>query len=75
MSWRVEMRGENRVEESETMLRVQKIQSDWPRSARQLGQRKSDDNKPGDSTSTTQDYIKEGGLGQVGMSHRAKYRM
>ena len=40
MGWRVEMRGEDRVEESETMLRVQKIQSDRLRSARQLGQRK-----------------------------------
>jgi hypothetical protein len=29
----------DRVEESETMLRVLRKNSDWPRSARQLGQR------------------------------------
>jgi hypothetical protein len=32
-------RGVDRVEESETMLRVLEKNSDWPRSARQLGQR------------------------------------
>jgi hypothetical protein len=53
MNWRVEIRGENRVEESETMLRVLQNKSDWPRSARQLGQKNPNDNKTGDFTSTT----------------------
>ena len=47
------MEGEDRVEESETMLRVLRGQSDWPRSARQLGQRNPNDNKAKDSTPTT----------------------
>jgi hypothetical protein len=41
-------RGENRVEESETMLRVLQSKSDWPRSARQLGQWNPNDIKAGD---------------------------
>jgi hypothetical protein len=36
------------VEESETMLRVLRSKSDWPRSARQLGQRNPNDNKARD---------------------------
>ena len=53
MSWQVEIRGENRVEESKMILRVFQNKSDWPRSARQLGQRNPNDNKAGDFTSTT----------------------
>ena len=48
MSWWVEMEGEDRVEESETMLRVLWSWSGWPRSARQLGQRNPNDNTAGD---------------------------
>jgi hypothetical protein len=43
----------DRVEESETLLRVLWSKSDWPRSARQLGQRNPNDNKARDFTSTT----------------------
>jgi hypothetical protein len=35
------------------MLRVLRSKSDWPRSARQLGQRNPNDNKAADSTATT----------------------
>jgi hypothetical protein len=48
-----DMRDRDRVEESETMLRVLRNKSDWPRSARQLGQRNPNDNKAGDCTATT----------------------
>jgi hypothetical protein len=48
MNWRVEMRGGERVEESKTMLRILRSKSDWPSSARQLGQRNPNDNKAGD---------------------------
>jgi hypothetical protein len=41
------MREESRVEESKTMLRVLRSKSNWPRSARQLGQRNPNDNKAG----------------------------
>jgi hypothetical protein len=41
------------MEESETMLRILRSKSDWPRSARQLGQRNPNDNKAGDCTVTT----------------------
>jgi hypothetical protein len=53
MSWRVDIEGRSRVEESETMLRVLQNKSDWPRSARQPGQRNPNDNKAGDCTVTT----------------------
>jgi hypothetical protein len=49
-----EERDRDRVEESKTMLRVLQNWSDWPRSARQLGQRIPNDNKAGDLHS---DYL------------------
>jgi hypothetical protein len=47
------MSDRDRGEGSETMLRVLRSKSDWPRSARQLGQRNPNDNKAGDCTATT----------------------
>jgi hypothetical protein len=62
MNWQVEIRGENRVEESEMMLRVLRSKSDWPRSARQLGQRSPNDNKAGGCTATTWSCVEERGF-------------
>jgi hypothetical protein len=53
MSWQVNIGGRSRAEESETLLRILQNKSDWPRSARQLGQRNPNDNKAGDYTATT----------------------
>ena len=57
------------------MLRVQEVDLTGLGLQGSQGRGSSDDNKAGDFTSATQGYIKEGSLGQVGMSHRAKYRM
>jgi hypothetical protein len=48
MNRRVDIEGRSRAEESEMLLRVLQNKSDWPRSARQLGQRNPNDNKAGD---------------------------